>query len=243
MAARLVSLLVLFLLCTPYHSQAVSPQRSGVDTRLSVPADLAGLAGRIGPSALRMAMEGYDRLRREGRLGNTDVLTIIDYSRPSVKERLFVVDVRSGRLLLSSLVAHGRNSGGNTAVRFSNTEGSYKSSPGFFVTGATYYGKHGYSLRLKGLEHGINSNAEKRHIVIHGADYVSEDFIRRYGRLGRSLGCPALPVDTSGRLINLIKDGSCLFIYNGDEEYVDASRFVSPDVALQGQDRGAPGTS
>ncbi|ARM31990.1 murein L,D-transpeptidase catalytic domain family protein [Prosthecochloris sp. HL-130-GSB] len=233
MIARAFSLPALFFavfFCTSTPS-ICAPLISGQQAaRL---AGLPALHNSIDDKALRIALEGYSQLQQKGVLGNNGVLTIIDYNKPSVEERLFVIDVHNGRLLASSLVAHGRNSGGNLAERFSNVPGSYKSSPGFFVTGSTYQGKHGYSLRLKGLEQGINSNAEKRHIVIHGADYVSREFILRHGRLGRSLGCPALPPDTSSRLIDLIKEGSCVFIYNGDESYVNNSRVLNPGIALQ----------
>lgn len=164
--------------------------------------------------SLSMAVEGYERLRRDGVIGNDAVLTIIEYQKPSVEKRLHVVDMKKGALLFSTLVAHGRNSGGNRVTAFSNESGSYMSSAGFFVTGKTYQGKHGYSLRLKGLEKGLNSNAESRHIVMHAADYVSRDFIRDNGRLGRSLGCPALPESRSREVIDSIKNGSCLFVYS-----------------------------
>ncbi len=164
--------------------------------------------------SLSMAVEGFDRLRKRGVIGNADVLTIIEYHKPSVEKRLHVLDMKNGALLLSTLVAHGRNSGGNQATAFSNESGSYMSSAGFFVTGQTYQGKHGYSLRLKGLEEGLNSNAESRHIVMHAAEYVSHDFIRQNGRLGRSLGCPALPESRSREVIDSIKNGSCLFVYS-----------------------------
>ncbi len=233
MLCRVFALFAFLLLTLPFQADAASvsmlPVRKHIETIYRLPEVRSNLDFKT----LEMAVSGYMRLRSQGVLGNDDVLTIIDYNKPSVRKRLFVIDVNNNRLLASSLVAHGKNSGKNMAMSFSNVPGSYKSSLGFFVTGRTYQGKHGYSLRLKGLERGINSNAETRNIVIHGADYVSEEFISRHGRLGRSLGCPALPVSSSRRLIDLIKDGSCLFIYNGDDSYVYDSPLVNPDVAMQ----------
>ena len=155
------------------------------------------------------AMIGYNSFN----LINKKVLTLIDFSKPSTEERLFIIDVENRKLLFQTFVAHGKNSGVNIATRFSNRSGSLKSSLGFFITAETYYGKHGYSLRLDGMEKGINDNARKRAIVVHGAKYVSDDFIRKYNRLGRSWGCPAVSDDLSKEIIDLIKDGSCLFIY------------------------------
>ena len=155
------------------------------------------------------AMIGYNSFN----LINKKVLTLIDFSKPSTEERLFIIDVENRKLLFQTFVAHGKNSGVNIATQFSNRSGSLKSSLGFFITAETYYGKHGYSLRLDGMEKGINDNARKRAIVVHGAKYVSDDFIRKYNRLGRSWGCPAVSDDLSKEIIDLIKDGSCLFIY------------------------------
>ncbi len=148
---------------------------------------------------------------------SSDVLTIIDYTLPSTQKRFFVLNLRSGKLIFREYVAHGRNSGENYATSFSNEIGSLKSCLGVFRTGDTYIGKHGYSLKLIGLEKGKNDNAQKRHIVIHGANYVSEKFIRLYGRLGRSWGCPALPVDKAKPIIDYIKGGTCLYIRGIDK--------------------------
>ena len=138
----------------------------------------------------------------------------MDYSRLSREPRLWVLDVATGEVLVRELVAHGRNTGGDEAVSFSNRDGSYKSSVGTFVTGGTYEGKHGRSLRLRGLDEGLNDNAESRAIVIHGADYVSEDIVGQLGRLGRSLGCPALSPEAAREVIDLIKDGTTFFAYH-----------------------------
>jgi hypothetical protein len=136
---------------------------------------------------------------------------------------MFVIDLEKEKLLYHILVAHGKNSGVHYAEDFSNKNRSLMSSPGFYSTAETYFGKHGYSLRLDGLEEGINDHARERLIVIHGAYYVSEDFIRKYDRIGRSWGCPALPLYLTKEVINLIKEGSCLYIYTDDESYLKHS--------------------
>lgn len=154
---------------------------------------------------------------------NKEIITIIDYTKPSTEERLFIIDLKEKELLYKTLVAHGKNTGLNLAVDFSNTASSLKSSPGFYTTAETYNGKHGYSLRLDGLEAGINDNARQRAIVIHGANYVSTSFIKAHNRLGRSWGCPAVPAQLSKEMIDVIKGGSFLYIHVNDKEYLDHS--------------------
>jgi len=158
------------------------------------------------------ALEGYYAWKEKGLIQN-EILTLIDFSLSSTEERLWVIDIKNNAILFQSLVAHGRNSGDEFATNFSNKPESHQSSLGFYSTGETYYGKHGYSLRLDGLEKGINNNARRRAIVIHGASYVSNTFIENNGRLGRSFGCPALPKEDTNELIDLIKNQSCLYIY------------------------------
>ena len=159
------------------------------------------------------ALEGFERLKEKG-LVKKDILTLVDFSLSSNTKRLWVIDMASNTVLLHSLVAHGRNTGNEYATKFSNRPESNQSSLGFYATGEVYTGKHGLSLRLDGLEKGVNDNARNRAVVIHGADYVSEQFIRNHTRLGRSQGCPALPVELTSRVINIIKDKSCLYIYH-----------------------------
>lgn len=154
------------------------------------------------------------------------ILSIVDMSQPSSKKRLYVIDLMSRKLLFNTYVAHGRNSGQLTAMKFSNTNSSFQSSLGFYQTMGTYQGKHGLSLQLKGLEKGFNDNAFSRAIVMHGADYVCEDFIRNTGRLGRSQGCPAVSNAESKPIIQAIKGGSCLFIYSPDPTYLKKSAFL-----------------
>lgn len=171
------------------------------------------------------AMAGYQMYK----CANTEILTIIDYTKPSTEERLFIINLEKRKLIYKTLVAHGKNTGLNLAVDFSNLSSSLKSSPGFYSTAETYRGKHGYSLRLDGLEAGINDNARSRAIVIHGANYVSKSFVKTHNRLGRSWGCPAVPVELSKDIIDLIKDGSCLYIHSNDTNYLDQSLIV-PEI-------------
>lgn len=173
------------------------------------------LEGKLDFKVFNQAMAGYNSLN----LSNRKVITIIDFSKPSTEERMFIIDLENRKLLLQTLVAHGKNSGWNKATEFSNTSASLKSSIGFYITGETYFGKHGYSLRLNGIEKGINDNARNRAIVVHGADYVSYSFIKKYHRLGRSWGCLAVNNKLSKKIIDLIKDGSCLFVYADDKDY------------------------
>lgn len=175
---------------------------------------------------VQLALRGYFNLLAEGKITQGSPLTIIDFSLPSSKERLWILDLEEGKLLHRSLVAHGRNSGDLMAKSFSNVNSSFKSSLGFYVTAETYEGKHGYSLRLDGLETGFNDMARQRAIVIHGADYANRNFVRNTGRLGRSLGCPALPMGLHKSIINTIKEGSCLFIYAKDSNYLNESSLI-----------------
>lgn len=160
-------------------------------------------------SAFQEALVGYHKLTAAKR----GILVVIDYTKPSTQKRFCVVDLEQEKVLFESHVAHGRRSGDNYAVSFSNAPGSYKSSLGFFRTGKTYSGKNGYSLLLDGLEKGINDKARERAIVIHGADYADPRVLRGQERLGRSLGCPALPPDISHEVIDTIKEGALLYIY------------------------------
>lgn len=191
-----------------------------IDSKNSIIYDSLQL-GSLGLSrqAFMEACKGYNYLRSEGKLNNEDVLSIVDFSLPSSEKRLFIIDMDSLKVLYNTYVAHGKNSGREYARHFSNSPKSNMSSVGFFITGNTYYGEHGLSLRLQGEEKGINDNAARRAIVIHCADYVSEKMIKAFGYIGRSLGCPALPKKYAEPIIKTIKDGSCLFIYSPNEKY------------------------
>jgi len=180
------------------------------------------LDGVLSFGIFNTAILGLNKL--EG-VKNRKIISIIDYSKPSTEKRFYVIDLEKKQLLYRSLVAHGMGSGDNMAEIFSNESDSHKSTLGFYITAETYTGKNGYSLKLDGLEKGINDNARNRDIVIHGAKYVSQDFIDRHGRIGRSWGCPALPVDVSESIIDKISGGSCLFIFGNDSSYSKNSTY------------------
>jgi len=176
---------------------------------------------------LETALAGYEILNQKQAIVRPGVITIIDFSLPSDKERLWVLDLASNKVLFHCLVSHGRNSGELMAEKFSNIPGSFASSPGFYATGDTYTGRNGLSLVLDGLEAGINDKARARAIVMHGADYVSPEYIKVNGRLGRSQGCPAVPEKLCGEIIESIKGGSCLFIYAPIPSYTSKSQIIS----------------
>ncbi len=175
--------------------------------------------------AVSLALEGWEKL--ENQL-EKPLLTVIDFTLPSTEKRLWIIDMEKQEILLNTVVSHGRNSGELMAEKFSNRPESYQSSLGFYETAETYQGKHGYSLRLDGLEKGFNDQARNRAIVIHGADYAREEVAKTSGRLGRSLGCPALPTELSSKVIDLIKDGSLIFIYGKDPNYLSNSALIQP---------------
>lgn len=176
--------------------------------------------------AFDYAVKGYNYLLSSGKLKNDEILSIVDFSQVSSKKRLYVVDLKNKKLLFNTYVSHGRNSGKEMANEFSNEPESNKSSLGFYVTGDTYIGKHGFSMRLFGTEKGINDNANSRAIVMHSAAYVSESAIKMQGFIGRSLGCPALPENMYKPVIEKIKDGSCLFLYSPDKYYAAHSDII-----------------
>ena len=184
----------------------------------------------LSQQAFDYAIKGYKVLLSAGKLKNEKILTIVDFSVPSSKKRLFVIDIKNSKILYNTYVSHGRNSGREMAAAFSNQPESFMSSPGFYVTRETYTGKHGYSLRLNGEEKGINDNALDRAIVMHSAAYVDESLIRSQGYIGRSLGCPAVPEKLHKGIIDNIKNGSCLFIYSPAKSYVSTSRILKQNV-------------
>ena len=173
--------------------------------------------------AFDYAVKGYDYLLSVGKLKNDQIISIVDFSQASSKKRLYIIDLRNKKVLFNTYVSHGRNSGKEMANEFSNEPESNKSSLGFYVTGDTYMGKHGFSMRLFGEEKGINDNANSRAIVMHSAPYVSEGAIKMQGFVGRSLGCPALPENLYKPIIETIKNGSCLFLYSPDKYYASHS--------------------
>ena len=175
-----------------------------------------------------LAIKGLRKLDSKGKLQNPTIVTIADYSQSSNKKRLYVIDLKNRKLLFNTYVAHGRNTGTEFARYFSNEEGSLKSSLGFYITEHPVTGSHtGFSLMIDGVEKGFNDHACKRAIIIHGAEYVTENFIQKNGRLGRSLGCPALPPELNKPIIETIKGGTCLFIYNPDNHYIGSSSLLN----------------
>jgi len=171
-------------------------------------------------------IQGFNRLKASGMV-TKEYLTIVDYSLPSTTKRLWIIDLKNNKIIMNSLVAHGKNSGQNYANSFSNSNESNKSSLGFFITGETYMGKHGLSLKLDGMQRGLNDHARARSIVMHAADYVTEAFARAHNRLGLSHGCPALPPNLSAQIIAMLKGKSCLFIYHPSMNNNDAFRSVA----------------
>lgn len=204
--------------------QLVGPVKSVYD---SLHLDSSGLSRE----AFEYARKGWEKLIEEDRLSNQSVITIADFSQPSTEKRLYVLDMKNYRLLFHTLVAHGRNSGQEWASSFSNELSSFKSSPGFYITGETYNGHNGYSLKLTGIEKGINDRAADRAIVMHGADYVNPSYIKTLGYIGRSQGCPAVSRQEAGPIINTIKNGACLFIYTPDLRYASRSVILTDSLS------------
>lgn len=178
------------------------------------------------------AYHGYLNLRNSGKLcQDKDILTVCDFSKSSTAYRLWVIDLREKKVLINDYVAHGQGSGDEFATAFSNTNSSHQSSLGFYVTGDTYVGKHGTSLRLNGMDKGFNSAALERAVVVHGASYVSPDVVAGQKRLGRSWGCPAVSDKIAGKMINTIKEGTCLFVYAPQKNYLQSSVWLNQEVA------------
>ncbi len=206
-----IGMLVLASL-TAFGPLRAAPRPADARLDLTALTDASRRAG-LRPEVLRLALRARDRVAASG-LSARPVLTVIDYSLPSRQRRLWVLDLAHGRVLAHELVAHGRGTGEDRAVRFSNRPGSLQSSLGTFITGAVYRGKHGLALRLRGLDRGLNDRAEARAIVIHGAPYVSEAVVAKLGRLGRSQGCPALSPGAARRVIGLVGEGTVVFAYH-----------------------------
>ena len=199
----------------------IKPQKVTLDVKSVY--DSLNIKGKIDYSIFQKAYLGYVQIPNK----NPGVLVIIDYSKPSNEERFYVLDLNKKKLVYSTRVAHSKNSGLEIPLEFSDDPNSYQSSLGFFLTLGEYNGAYGYSLRLKGLEENINANAESRAIVIHGGDIVNDEYIKKYGFAGRSLGCPVLPAALTKEIVNYIKHGRVLFIYGNDEEYIEESYYLS----------------
>ena len=177
--------------------------------------------------AFQSAWTGYYKLKKRGLLRKTSILSICDFSQSSSQQRMYVIDVRNRRMLYRTYVAHGINSGEEYATSFSNQMESCKSSLGFFVTAGTYTGVNGLSLRIEGVDRGFNENARKRAIVIHGAGYVSLRILRKYGVMGTTFGCPAIPTEMTTQIIPVVKNGSCFFIYYPSKKYLSQSKVLN----------------
>jgi len=242
-APRILLLTTLPLLAgvPPTHSDAavalpgspapqVSLPPSGTDA-LAIEAALLLAAPTIRPGALRVALFAWDALHSRGEVSRP-LLTVIDYGLPSTTKRMWVFDLASRQLLFHELVAHGRNSGEDLARSFSNEEGSLMTSLGAFVTGTTYDGRNGYSLRLRGMEPGVNDRAEARTIVVHGAPYVSEDVAHKLGRLGRSHGCPAVRTAIARTLIDKVKDRTLLYAWHPSMDKAAAPAGAASTIAV-----------
>lgn len=182
--------------------------------------------GSIEPDVFELALGAASCAVRSGAVGAPRTLTVIDYSRRSTDKRLWVYDLATHELLYEELVAHGQGSGANIPSKFSNEADSHQTSLGLFVTDTTYVGKNGYSLRLEGLDRGINDRARERAIVMHGAPYVSESFVRANGRLGRSWGCPAVSDAVARELIDRVKGGGLVFAYYPDAGWLKTSKYL-----------------
>jgi L,D-transpeptidase catalytic domain len=204
---------------------AAPAPRALFDTRL---ASLLKLAPRLSPQALEVALTALNRLQASGAKVRSDIITVIDYTKPSTERRLWVFDLAHTCVLFEELTAHGRNSGDNRAVRFSNEPNSLMTSLGAFLTGDTYIGKHGLSLRLQGLEKGVNDNSMDRAIVIHAAAYVNDSDTKTKGRIGRSWGCPAVRPEISRALIETVQGGTLVLAYYPDRSWLQNSKLAGP---------------
>lgn len=181
----------------------------------------------LAKTAFTLAYRGYRRLVDRGIVSHDNILTVVDFSQSSRKKRLYIIDVENKDVIMQTYVAHGKNSGKEYAKSFSNKISSLKSSLGFYITKGTYYGEHGLSLRIEGVDRGFNDNAFKRAVVVHGASYLGESFVRNNPFSGRSWGCPAVPASQSKEIINTIKNGTVIFIYHPSQQYLKKSRILN----------------
>jgi hypothetical protein len=202
-------------------STAAAPMMAAFD-----PASWAAAPAGLNPDVFALALRAAAHAVERGDASGPSTLTVIDFSQPSTAKRMWVVDLRSHAVLFHEYVAHGRGTGENLATAFSNTPESNRSSLGLFRTGEAYIGKHGLSLRLDGLEPGVNDRARERAIVIHGADYVNPAAALAQGRLGRSLGCPAVRPEVATPLIQAVKNGGLLFAYYPQQSWLSASSYL-----------------
>ena len=237
-AFSVVSLCLLVLMSGAGTSATLDPTRNGKDRKLFENTSTAladevyrncKLASKgLDREVLELGLRGFDRLAASGRISRDSILTIVDFSKPSLDRRMYVIDLKRRKLLFQTVVAHGRNSGTAYARNFSNRPQSLQSSLGFYITRGTYQGGNGYSLLLDGCEKGFNDKARDRAIVLHGADYAEETLSNSLrGYLGRSFGCPAVPMSIHRELINTIKLGNPIFLYYPDGDYLRESRILN----------------
>lgn len=238
LAFSAISLCLLILISGAGNSATLKPSRKGND-RNNIEGSTAALADEVYRSCnlsskgldrevLELGLRGFDRLAASGRISRDSILTIVDFSKPSLDRRMYVIDLKRRKLLFQTVVAHGRNSGTAFARNFSNRPKSLQSSLGFYITRGTYQGGNGYSLLLDGCEKGFNDKARDRAIVLHGADYAEETLSNSLrGYLGRSFGCPAVPMSIHRELINTIKLGNPIFLYYPDGDYLRESRILN----------------
>jgi hypothetical protein len=210
---------------SPVTARAGYSSKSFISEKMRVFDSLHLSESGLSKKVYEMALRGMNKLSNNGHI-KANILSIVDFSQPSTSKRLYVIDLDNYTLLYNTWVAHGAKSGKTAATYFSNKPSSHKSSLGFYVTGETYKGSNGYSLKLLGMEKGINDYALKRGIVMHGADYVSEEYIASQGYIGRSYGCPAVASEISNELIDMVKEGTCLFIYHPSATYKTKSKLI-----------------
>ena len=217
---------LLFSLCALAVSLLLPHALDAASMNLSR-ANFDGELGTIDTSVFDLALDAASCAVRSGAVDAPDTLTVIDYSRPSTEKRLWVFDLKARELLYEELVAHGQGSGANAATAFSNQPDTHQTSLGLFVTGSAYVGKNGYSLRLDGLDQGVNDRARERAIVMHGAPYVSAEFAKANGRLGRSWGCPAVSNEVARPMIDRVKEGGLVFAYYPDADWLRTSKYLN----------------
>lgn len=231
----LIPLVILLAGCapTPVEQTSVPPRVTQhrpltvANEQVRLLAAMQKLAPAADPAVLSMALQARQCAVNKNRVNpGASKLAVIDYSRPSSQKRLWVFDIKQQRLLFDEYVAHGEGSGDNMAHAFSNVDNSHQSSLGLFTTAETYYGQNGYSMRMDGLEPGVNDNARARAIVMHGADYVNPLLINTQGRIGRSWGCPAVARDVSQRMIDTLKDGNLVFAFYPDPNWIRNSNYL-----------------
>ena len=224
----------------PDRSKEILPYTPGTESIDNYYTTFYGMlrseGSKPGYEVFSKAVTGFFNLKAGSKI-EKNILTIIDFSISSRFDRMWVVNMNKMEVVHVSLVAHGRNSGEEFAGSFSNSPSSYQSSLGFYLTGETYTGKHGLSMCLDGVEPGINDKARERAIVIHGADYVSREFISRYGRLGRSYGCPSIPMEDHEKFINMLSGRSCIYIHFPDYKYQNSSGMFTTETAIEGMSR------